>query len=258
MPVCGALRAMENAATNRTCHDACSPSGEHLIRLEQVGYAYRNGTMHQPVLDGVSLSIGRGESCAIVGTSGSGKSTLLNIIGLLDQPTAGRFLLDGQDMAQTTAEDRAKARNQTIGFVFQSFNLLPRLNALDNVALPLLYRGCTRQTARHAARHGIERVGLADRAHHRPADLSGGQRQRVAIARALVGQPSLLLADEPTGNLDSATADDILSLLLSLNREQGVTLVVVTHDESIARRMQRCVRVKDGQLQEQEAGAPYA
>ncbi|MGV6475686.1 ABC transporter ATP-binding protein [Azotobacter vinelandii] len=207
------------------------------------------GVPHR-VLHEVSLSIERGQSCAIVGASGSGKSTLLNILGLLDQPASGRFLLDGLDMSRATADERAGIRNQCIGFVFQNFNLLPRLNALDNVALPLLYRGYHRTEARQHARRQLERVGLAERTAHRPADLSGGQRQRVAIARALVGKPSLILADEPTGNLDSATAQDIVDLLLQLNRQEGVTLVMVTHDDGLARRLDRCLHVKDGSVVE--------
>ncbi|MFB1115895.1 ABC transporter ATP-binding protein [Dickeya dadantii] len=221
-----------------------------LIRLEQVSHAYPSAAASHPVLHNVSLRVDAGQSCAIVGASGSGKSTLLNIIGLLDKPTSGRLWLNGCDMAQASTDERARIRNQTIGFVFQSFNLLPRLSVLDNAALPLLYRGYSRRDAHQAARRQLERVGLAERLHYRPADLSGGQRQRVAIARALTGEPSLLLADEPTGNLDSQTAGDILSLLLTLNREQGVTLVMVTHDESIARQMQRRIQVNDGRVQE--------
>lgn len=221
-----------------------------LICLQGISYTYRTGVSSQSVLHNISLSIPAGQSCAIVGASGSGKSTLLNIIGLLDQPVSGRLLLAGQDMSQASADERAIVRNQVIGFVFQSFNLLPRLDALDNVALPLIYRGISRQAARQAAQIQLARVGLAERTHHQPADLSGGQRQRVAIARALVGEPALLLADEPTGNLDSQTADDIITLLLALNREQGTTLVMVTHDEGMACRMARCIYVQDGRIHE--------
>ncbi|WP_225085885.1 ABC transporter ATP-binding protein [Pectobacterium colocasium] len=221
-----------------------------LICLQGISHTYRTGVSSQSVLHNISLSIPAGQSCAIVGASGSGKSTLLNIIGLLDQPVSGRLLLAGQDMSQASADERAIVRNQVIGFVFQSFNLLPRLDALDNVALPLTYRGISRQAARLAAQIQLARVGLAERTHHRPADLSGGQRQRVAIARALVGEPALLLADEPTGNLDSQTADDIIALLLALNREQGTTLVMVTHDEGMACRMARCIHVQDGRIHE--------
>ena len=221
-----------------------------LIRLENITHAYATGASSQAVLYDVSFSVPTGQSCAIVGASGSGKSTLLNLIGLLDEPTSGRVLLAGEDMTNADAESRAIARNRIIGFVFQSFNLLPRLDALDNVALPLLYRGIPQPQARQAALTQLERIGLSNRSHHRPADMSGGQRQRVAIARALVGEPSLLLADEPTGNLDSQTAQDIIGLLLSLNRERGTTLVVVTHDTGIADRMARCIQVRDGRIEE--------
>ena len=227
-----------------TIADNDPPSCRDVIRLDGISHAYRNGTLSQKVLHDVSFSIAAGQSCAIIGASGSGKSTLLNIIGLLDRPTDGRFFLKGREMTQATADTRSRARNETIGFVFQSFNLLPRLSALDNVALPLMYRGYSRQAARTKAQSQIDRIGLGQRARHRPADLSGGQRQRIAIARALVTQPSLILADEPTGNLDSATAIEIVDLLLALNREQQVTLVVVTHDASIAEQMQRELKSK--------------
>jgi len=221
-----------------------------LIVLEHIHHSYWMDGAAQPVLHDVSLTIARSQSCALVGTSGSGKSTLLNLIGLLDQPTSGRFLLDGRDMSRASADLRADLRNQWIGFIFQNFNLLPRLNALDNVALPLLYRGCPRSSARERARHELERVGLGERMHHKPAELSGGQRQRVAIARALAGEPALILADEPTGNLDGTTAQDVLELLLHLNREQGVTLVMVTHDNTLARHLDRRLHIEDGQVSE--------
>lgn len=207
----------------------------------------------QTILHGVSLSIPPGQTCAIVGRSGSGKSTLLNLIGLLDQPCAGQLLIDGQDMTHASAAQRAIMRNRALGFVFQSFNLLPRLSALDNVALPLSYRGVGLQTARCAAEGQLTAVGLQARARHYPAQLSGGQRQRVAIARALVTEPRLLLADEPTGNLDRSTAGDILQLLLALNHERGLTLVMVTHDPQMAGHMQRCIQVSDGQLSDGNA-----
>lgn len=221
-----------------------------LIRLENITHAYATGASNQAVLHDVSFSVPAGQSCAIVGASGSCKKPLLNLIGLLDEPTSGRVLLAGKEMAHADAESRAIARNRIIGFVFQSFNLLPRLDALDNVALPLRYRGVPQPHARQAALTQLERVGLSNCSHHRPADMSGGQRQRVAIARALVGEPSLLLADEPTGNLDSQTAQEIIELLLSLNRQRGTTLVVVTHDSGIADRMARCIHVRDGRIEE--------
>ncbi|WP_235525389.1 ABC transporter ATP-binding protein [Photorhabdus heterorhabditis] len=223
---------------------------ESLIYMENICRSYRMGEKYHTVLDKISFTIMRGQSCAILGASGSGKSTLLNILGLLDQPTSGCFKFNDVNVTKVTSDERAKIRNQEIGFVFQSFNLLPRMQALDNVALPLLYRGYSRSLARKEAQYQLELVGLANRIHHRPADLSGGQRQRVAIARALVGKPSLILADEPTGNLDSVTARDIMTLLLSLNREQGATLVMVTHDGEIAKNMQRCLYVKDGRISE--------
>lgn len=225
-------------------------SGLDLIRLESVTYSYGSGHSRQTILHDISLSIPTGQSYAIVGASGSGKSTLLNLLGLLDTPDSGRVLFNGEDMSRCGIDARATARNRIIGFVFQSFNLLPRLSAVENVALPLLYRGVMRCDAKDAARKQLQRVGLREYAHHRPADLSGGQRQRVAIARALVGEPALLLADEPTGNLDSQNANDIIDLLLSLNRTVGTTLVLVTHDNAIARRMSRCIRVADGQISE--------
>lgn len=198
----------------------------------------------------VSLTIGAGESLAILGPSGSGKSTLLNILGLLDSADTGQYLLAGHDIATATPDQLAALRNQQIGFVFQSFNLMPRLSALDNVALPLSYRGVGRTNARYKAMRMLEQVGLAGRAEHRPADLSGGQRQRVAIARALVGEPCLILADEPTGNLDSETAKDTMELLLSLNRQHGVTLIVVTHDPEIASLLNRQIHVNNGTVRE--------
>ncbi|MCT4708826.1 ABC transporter ATP-binding protein [Enterobacteriaceae bacterium H11S18] len=221
-----------------------------LIRLEGITREYATGQSRQTILHDVSLSVPAGQSCAIIGASGSGKSTLLNLIGLLDQPTNGQVLIAGKDMSRAAPDVCARVRNQIIGFVFQSFNLLPRLDALDNVALPLLNRGIGRQHARQVARGHLESLGLAERLHHRPADLSGGQRQRVAIARALAGEPALLLADEPTGNLDRQTAEDIIELLLSLNKTSGTTLVMVTHDDKIAGKMERCIKVCDGRITE--------
>lgn len=211
------------------------------LRLESV----QRSIGGQVILDNVSISIAESQSCAITGPSGSGKSTLLNLIGLLDQPCRGRLVLDGCDMTHANADQRA-IRNRLLGFVFQSFNLLPRLTILDNVALPLSYRGIGLASARRAATLQLEKVGLAQRARNRPADLSGGQRQRVAIARALVTAPRILLADEPTGNLDCETAQAIIGLLCRLNHEQGMTLLMVTHDPAMAQRMQRRLLVRDG------------
>jgi len=224
-----------------------------LIRLESICQSYRVGAESTVVLKSVSLEIGTGQTCAFLGASGSGKSTLLNILGLLDQPRSGSFLFRGRDMTKADENERSYFRNREIGFVFQSFNLLPRLTALDNVALPLTYRGVGRTEARLRAMEQLDAVGLGCRAAHVPGDLSGGQRQRVAIARALVGEPSVILADEPTGNLDSDSASDVLSLLLKLNAERGVTLAVVTHDASLAARFDRRFCVANGELMELES-----
>ncbi|KTC34025.1 ABC transporter ATP-binding protein [Pseudomonas sp. ABAC61] len=221
-----------------------------LISLQGIGKSYRLAEQPLHILKNVSLSIAAGESCAILGASGSGKSPLLNILGLLDLPDSGDYRFAGHDIFRASPDQLAAIRNQQIGFVFQSFNLLPRLSALDNVALPLSYRGVARRESLERARHVLDQVGLGERADHRPADLSGGQRQRVAIARALVGEPSVILADEPTGNLDSHTARDIMDLLLSLNRERQVTLIIVTHDPGIAQRLERQIRVNNGVIQE--------
>jgi putative ABC transport system ATP-binding protein len=201
-----------------------------LFALRNVNHSYRRYQRIIPVLTTVNLVIERGQTCALVGASGSGKSTLLNILGLLEHPTSGQLVFGGQNMQTAGADQLASLRNRDIGFVFQAFNLLPRLSVIDNVALPLSYRGVARREARVFAQEQLALVGLAERASCRPADLSGGQRQRVAIARALVGRPTLILADEPTGNLDSQTATDIMTLLLGLNRDHGATLVMVTHD----------------------------
>lgn len=211
---------------------------------------YRIGDQMVPVLQRVSLKIQRGERCALLGPSGSGKTTLLNIMGLLDRPDSGSFYLGELDILRADREEIARIRNHEIGFVFQSFNLLPRLTALDNVALPLRYRGIAAGESREIAIQRLNQVGLADRARHRPADLSGGQRQRVAIARALIGNPTIILADEPTGNLDAVTTDEIMTLLLSLNEEHGVTLVMVTHDIALADRFGRQIEVKAGGVHE--------
>lgn len=229
-----------------------SRRSEPLIVLERVSHGYLMGGVLHSVLQDVSLTINRGQSCALIGTSGSGKSTLLNLLGLLDRPMSGRLLFDARDMSDASEDMRADLRNQWIGFIFQGFNLLPRLSALDNVALPLLYRGCPRIEARERALHQLEGVGLVEHAAHLPAELSGGQRQRVAIARALVGEPALILADEPTGNLDRSAAHDVMDLLLRLNREAAATLVMVTHDEVLAQCLERRLRVDNGALIELE------
>jgi putative ABC transport system ATP-binding protein len=217
-----------------------------LIQLQDIHKTYGRGAGAVRVLSGVSLSIAPGEMCALVGTSGSGKSTLLNILGLLDRPSSGRYGLDSVDVALAGYDDLADLRNRKIGFVFQAFHLLPRLSALDNVAHPLLYRGTGGAERRRLAALELGRVGLGDRLHHRPEELSGGQRQRVAIARALVTKPSLILADEPTGNLDSAAADEIMALLEEMNLSLNVTIIVVTHDPAIAERFGRRIVLRDG------------
>ncbi|WP_163576348.1 ABC transporter ATP-binding protein [Halomonas faecis] len=221
-----------------------------MIALEGVSHGYRTGDQQLLVLKHVTLDIWRGQSCVILGASGSGKSTLLNILGLLDRPASGQFHFAGRDMQRASTDELASIRNQEIGFVFQSFNLLPRLTALDNVALPLSYRGVSRHAARQHAMEQLQRVGLSERAMHRPAELSGGQCQRVAIARALIGSPSLILADEPTGNLDNRTATDILNRLLTLNREHAATLIMVTHDTTLARHFDRQLEIHQGEMHE--------
>jgi putative ABC transport system ATP-binding protein len=223
---------------------------EPLISLSGISKSHLHADRNLCILDNVCLTIQAGESCALLGESGSGKSTLLNILGLLDSADAGQYRLAGHDIFTATADQLATIRNRQIGFVFQNFNLMPRLSAVENVSLPLAYRGVDRHDARRRALHMLDQVGLAQRAGHRPADLSGGQRQRVAIARALVGEPSLILADEPTGNLDRDTANEIMQLLLSLNRERGVTLIVVTHDPGIARLLDRQIRVENAMVKE--------
>lgn len=197
-------------------------------------------------LRGVTFSVDRGDYVAIVGTSGSGKSTLLNLLGALDRPTSGTVRYDGRDVAEMDDAELAELRNGAIGFVFQSFHLLPRLTALDNVQLPLVYRRTTPRERRDRAQAALAAVGLADRVAHRPPELSGGQQQRVAIARALVTEPPLLLADEPTGNLDTATGEDIMGLLEGLHRDRDVAVVVITHEREIARRAQRRIELRDG------------
>ena len=218
-----------------------------IIEVRDLHKTYRVGTEEIRALQGVSLGISRGEMVAIMGSSGSGKSTLMNMLGCLDHPTAGKYFLDGRDVAAMGSAELAHVRNAKIGFVFQSFELLPRATALANVELPLIYaRGAWTQRRRRA-RAALERVGLADRVRHRPNQLSGGQRQRVAIARAILNDPALLLADEPTGNLDSKTTHEILELFRELNRE-GQTIVIVTHEDEVASWCHRIVRLTDGRI----------
>jgi putative ABC transport system ATP-binding protein len=229
-----------------------------LILCEDLWKIYRLGDVEVRALQGVSLAIDRAEFVAIMGTSGSGKSTLMNILGCLDRPTRGRYRLDGVDIASATANQLAEIRNRHIGFVFQSFNLIPRTSALENVQLPLFYRGLSLKEQRNHAAAALQRVGLAGREHHYPAQLSGGQQQRVAIARALVTAPELLLADEPTGNLDTESTRDIMAVLEQLNREDRITVIVVTHESDVAAYASRRILLKDGSVQEDVATAREA
>ena len=217
-----------------------------MIRLEDVTKIYRMGEVEVGALQGVSLDIDEGEIVAIMGPSGSGKSTLMNVIGCLDVPTSGRYVLDGQDVGGVSDNRLSEIRGRQIGFVFQTYNLLPRLTARANVELPLVYgHGSSRK---RRALEALDRVGLGDRANHRPAELSGGQQQRVGIARALVKQPRILLADEPTGNLDSQSSEEIMAILRELNRNEGLTLILVTHERDIANQARRVVSMLDGKV----------
>ena len=231
----------------------------HLIELQEIYKTYHLGEVDVPVLKGVSLAVKQGELVALMGASGSGKSTLMNILGCLDHPSSGKYWLDGEEVSQLTPDGRALLRNHKIGFVFQGFNLLPRTSALENVVMPLSYTNETlsEHDGRQRGTELLERVGLGDRMHHEPSQLSGGQQQRVAIARALVNRPRLLFADEPTGNLDSKTSKEILEMYQRLNQEEGITVILVTHDAGIAQYARRTVRISDGLIVDDAvAGAP--
>jgi len=228
-----------------------------LIELDAVAKLYRMGDSSVHALDGVSLRIARGEFVAVMGSSGSGKSSLMNVLGCLDRPTSGHYRLDGRDVSQLGRDALAAIRNRTLGFVFQSFNLLTRTSALENVELPLLYAGVGTRERKRRAEHALERVGLASRMHHHPNQMSGGQQQRVAIARALVNEPMLILADEPTGNLDSRTSLEIMALFQELGHA-GITLVVVTHEDDIASFATRRLSLRDGKVVDDRAQTPVS
>ena len=238
--------------------DANVQSGpaQMLLRLDDVRKRYVVGPVATEVLRGVRLHVARGDLLSIMGPSGCGKSTLMNLVGLLDQPTSGTYLLDGVEVTSLDDDECSRLRNRCIGFVFQAFHLLPRLTAAENVGLPLVYRGVPERQIKQRVHEGMERVGIAGFANHRPSELSGGQQQRVAVARSLIGAPALLLADEPTGALDQKTSKEIMQLLLQLNAE-GLTVVIVTHDANVDRQCDRRTRISDGVLHE-EAGSEGA
>jgi ABC-type lipoprotein export system ATPase subunit len=224
------------------------------IQFENIHKTYHLGEIDVRVLRGVSASIGQGEMVALMGASGSGKTTLMNIVGCLDRPSSGKYWLDGRDMSHASANDRARARNEKIGFVFQNFNLLPRTSAIDNVTMPLEYAHdhISAGEGRKRAKGLLERLGLADHAANEPSQLSGGQQQRVAIARALIHNPTLLLADEPTGALDSQTGNETMRLFQQLNQEQHLTIVIVTHDANVAAYANRTIHIRDGLIENEE------
>jgi putative ABC transport system ATP-binding protein len=227
---------------------------DNVIEIHDITKVYKMGEVDVHALRGVSFNIERGEIVSIMGPSGSGKSTLMNMLGCLDRPTSGEYYLDGELVSTLTDDQLAVIRNKKVGFVFQSFNLLSRVSSLANVELPLRYAGVT-SGRRALARQTLEAVGLGDRVNHRPTELSGGQQQRVAVARAIINDPSIIMADEPTGNLDSKVGQEIMDLLLSLNKERGTTLIIVTHDPTIAAQTERIIQLIDGHLDEKSNGS---
>ncbi len=246
---------MSEQATAVTQPSPAAPDSGPVIRLEHVFKVYDLGEVQVQALRGVSLSVHKGEFVAVMGSSGSGKSTLMNILGCLDRPTRGHYYLDGVDVSHMTKQELARIRNRRLGFVFQQFNLLSRTSAMENVELPTIYAGITPDERKARAAEALARVGLAGRAHHYPSQLSGGQQQRVAIARALVNGPQILLADEPTGNLDSRTSVEIMEILQQLNDEQGLTIVLVTHEHDIVQYARRWLEFRDGRIRRDQAVA---
>lgn len=226
-----------------------------LIKMKQIQKAYQMGPVQVKVLNGVDLEVESGELLAIVGTSGCGKSTLMNIMGFLDLPDAGQYLLEGKETSSLSDQELSIIRNQKIGFVFQQFNLLPKLTALENVCLPLVYRGIKEKEQKEKARENLALVDMDERGHHKPSELSGGQQQRVAIARALCGDPAIILADEPTGALDTKVGQDIMDLFIDLNSKKNMTIIIITHDPKIAAQCHRKVHMQDGVIKSRAGSA---
>ena len=228
---------------------------DFVVEARDLVKVYKMGEVEVQALRGASLKIERGEVVAIMGPSGSGKTTLMNILGCLDRPTSGEYILDGEPVAKLNDDQLANIRNHKVGFVFQSFNLLSRQSALSNVELPLRYAGLVDGKRRERAKAALEAVGLGNRLNHRPMELSGGQQQRVAVARAIVNEPAIIMADEPTGNLDSKVGKEIMTLLLNLNKESGTTLIIITHDPTIGEQAQRIIRIRDGVVEDNLKGS---